>query len=271
MIHPSAIIDPQAKLAESVDVGPYALIGPNVEIGEGTRILPHAVLDGYTKIGSKCEIGIGVVIGAPPQDKKYAGARSYVRIGDRNVFREYVTIHRATDPEGVTAIGDDNYLMANVHVAHNCIIGNGVTVVNMVGLSGHITIEDNAVLGGMTAYHQHVRIGAYAMVGGGVGVRMDVVPFALATGEPLRIYGVNRVGLRRAGFSRDQQKLIKDAFRILFWSGLNVSDALARLKSGPGGKETERIIEFVEKSRRGLTPGLSVSRDDKVWGGEAEE
>ena len=240
-------------------IGPYAVIGENVELGEGTRIQTHAVIEGWTRIGKGNEIGVGAVIGAAPQDHKYAGARSYVTIGDRNIIREYVTIHRSATAEAATTVGNDNFLMAFVHLAHDCKVGNNVNITNSVGLSGHIEVDDNAVLGGMSAYHQFVHVGAYAMVGGNCGIRMDVVPYALATGEPLRIYGVNRVGLRRAGFKLEQQRLIKDAFRILFWAGLTFSDAVARLKSEMGTREEIiRIIKFVERSKRGLTPGLRL-------------
>jgi len=252
-----------------VKIGPYAIIGENVELGEGTRVGPHAVIEGWTKIGKGNEIGVGAVIGAAPQDHKYTGARSFVAIGDRNIIREYVTIHRSATAEGVTSVGNDNYIMAFVHVAHDCKVGSNVNITNLVGLSGHIEVEDNAVLGGMSAYHQFVRVGAYAMVGGNCGIRMDIVPYAVATGEPLRIYGVNRVGLRRAGFKVEQQRLIKDAFRILFWAGLPVSGAVARLKAEMGDREEiVRLVRFIEKSKRGITPGLRL---EGVADGEAEE
>jgi UDP-N-acetylglucosamine acyltransferase len=268
-IHPAAIIHPGAKLGPGVKIGPYVVIGGNVELGEGTRVAPHAVIEGWTRIGKGNEIGVGAVIGAPPQDHKYTGARSFVTIGDRNIIREYVTIHRSATAEAATTVGNDNYLMAFVHLAHDCRVGNSVNITNSVGLSGHIEVEDFAVLGGMSAYHQFVRIGAYAMVGGNCGIRMDVVPYAIATGEPLRIYGVNRVGLRRAGFKPEQQRLIKDAYRILFWSGLPFTAAIERLKAEMGSREeVVRIIRFVEKSKRGLTPGLRL---DASGGGEGEE
>ncbi|MEK7766180.1 MAG: acyl-ACP--UDP-N-acetylglucosamine O-acyltransferase, partial [bacterium] len=184
---------PGARLGRGARIGPFCVVGEFVEIGDGTNVAAHAVLEGWTRIGKGCEIGVGAVVGAAPQDRKYAGARSWVHIGDRNIVREYATIHRAADPEGVTAIGNDNYIMAFVHVAHNCRIGNGVTVTNAVGLSGHVVLEDHAVIGGMTGFHQFTRVGAYAIVGGATRVRMDVVPYAMAMGEPLRVYGLNSV------------------------------------------------------------------------------
>lgn len=250
-------------------LGPFCVVGEHVEIGDGTAVGPHAVIEGWTRIGRQNEIGPGAVIGAPPQDKKYGGTRGYVVIGDKNILREYVTVHRAADLDGTTRIGNGNFIMAFAHVAHNCTVGNSTIITNSIGLAGHITIEDFANLGGMTAYHQHVRIGAYAIVGGGLVVRMDVVPYAMAGGDPLRIYGLNREGLRRNGFTADQMRLIKSAYRILFWSGLNTSDALVRLKAEMGGKEEiARLVRFVEGTKRGLTPGLHVeSGADRDAGG----
>jgi UDP-N-acetylglucosamine acyltransferase len=270
VIHPTAIVHPKAVLGRGVELGPYCVVGEHVSLGDGTTVAPHAVLEGWTEIGKGCRIGVGAVIGAPPQDKKYGGARSWVRIGDRNVIREYVTIHRAADPDGETRIGDDNFLMAFVHVAHNCRIGNHTVITNLVGLAGHITIEDYAGLGGMTAFHQHVRVGAHAFVGGNCGVRMDVVPFALASGEPLRVLGLNREGLKRHGFTPEQQRVLKAAFRVLFWSGLPVSEATARLKvQFAGDANVSRLIRFVEGSKRGITPGISVGAGRRGGGSDA--
>ncbi len=250
-------------------MGPFCVIGENAEVGEGTRLLAHAAIDGWTRIGRDNEIGYGAVIGAPPQDHKYAGGRSFVVIGDRNIIREYVTIHRSATTEGSTTVGNDNFMMAYVHLAHDVQVGSHVTLTNMVGLSGHIEVGDHAVLGGMTPYHQHVHVGAYAMVGGGCRVRMDVVPFALAMGEPLRIYGVNRIGLRRQGFSRERLQALKDAYRILFWSGLPFSEAVARLRADTAKNEdVGLIVKFIERSRRGLTPGLKLGEGAEEPGEE---
>ena len=253
-------------------MGPFAIIGENVEVGEGTKIQAHAVLEGWTRIGRANEIGVGAVIGSPPQDHKYDGGRSFVVIGDRNHIREYVTIHRPATTDASTTVGSDTFLMGFVHVAHDCKIGSHVTVTQSVGLSGHIEVDDHANIGGMSAFHQFVRVGSYAMVGGHCTVRMDVVPYALATGEPFRIYGVNKVGLRRSGFKMEQIKGIKDAFRILFWSGLTITAAAARLKAEMGGREdVARILKFIEKSKRGLTPGIQVLPGREHGTGEAEE
>jgi len=239
------------------------VVGENVEVGDGTTVGPHAVLEGWTTIGRECRIGIGAVIGGEPQDRKFAGGRSYVRIGDRNDIRDYATIHRATDPEGATVLGHDNFVMAFAHIAHNCEIGNHVTITNLCGLSGHIQVEDHAWLAGMSAFHQHIRIGAYAFVGGGLRATMDVVPFAMAAGEPLRIYGLNREGLRRNGFTLDQQRVLKSAYRLLFWSGLTMTEAVARLKAELGHHEhVARLVRFAEGGKRGLTPGIQVGTGD---------
>lgn len=255
---------PGARLGRGVRLGAFCVVGEHVELGDGTEVAPHAVLDGWTSIGRENRIGVGAVIGAPPQDRKYDGSRSCVRIGDRNDIREYVTIHRASNPDGVTAIGSDNFIMGFVHVGHNCVIGNHATLTNSCGLSGHVELEDHAWLGGMCGFHQHVRVGAHAFVAGDCAVRMDVVPFALAGGEPLRIYGLNREGLKRNGFTADGQRLLKAAFRILFWSGLNTTEAVARLKADLAGHDrVAHLIRFVEASRRGITPGLNVGHADR--------
>ena len=270
--HSTAIVHPDASLGRGVRIGPYCVIGEHVEIGDGTQVEPHAVIEGWTRIGELNQIGVGAVIGAAPQDKGYTGARSHVTIGDRNTIREYVTIHRANNPDGVTVIGNDNYIMGFVHVAHNCVVGDHVTMTNLVGLSGHILVEDHAVLGGMTAYHQFVRIGAYAFVGGGLRVSMDVVPFGLASGDPLRIYGLNREGLKRSGFTAEQQRLLKSAYRILFWSGLTLTDAVARLQAELGEHDDViRLIKFVEGTHRGLTPGLRVAAGEDLQGPQGGE
>ncbi len=262
-VHPTAIVHPRAKLGRGVEIGPFCIVGENVEIGDGTCIKSHAVIEGWTKIGRDCQIGTGVLLGTQPQHKTYSGERSYVLIGDRNVLREYVTIHRAATRDGATKVGNDNFIMAFVHLGHDCSIGNGTTIANTVGFSGHASVDDYAVIGGITPIHQHVRIGAYAMVGGGSRVRLDIVPYALTSGDPLRIYGVNREGLRRNGFSAEQRSVIKSAMRVLFWSGLNVSAAVARLKSDMGDKpEVVRLIKFVEGTKRGLTPGLRIGGSD---------
>lgn len=243
-----------------------------MELGDGTTVASHAVVEGWTSLGRECQVGIGAVIGAAPQDRRYTGARSYVRIGDRNHIREYATIHRATDAEGATVLGHDNFVMAYAHIAHNCEIGNHVTITNLVGLSGYIIVEDHAWLAGMTAFHQHIRIGAYAFVGGGLRAVMDVVPFAMAAGEPLRIYGLNREGLKRNGFTNDQQRVLKAAYRLLFWSGLTMTAAVARLKAEMGNHEhVARLVRFAESSKRGLTPGIQVGTGEHGASGGNEE
>jgi len=254
VIDSTAIVAPGAKLGSGVRVGHYAIIGDNVVVGDRTVIGPHAVLDGWTEIGADCRIHAGAVIGNEPQDLKYAGAKSWVRIGRRNVIREYVTIHRATEEGGETTIGDDNLLMAYVHVAHNCRIGNGVILANAVMLAGHVAIEDAAIIGGMTPIHQFVRIGRHSFIGGGSRIPQDIPPFVRCAGNPLRVAGLNSVGLARRGFSAEVVAELKRAYRTVYRSELNVTQALekarAELKPFP---EVTAFIDFIAASERGIT------------------
>ena len=204
-IHPSATIHPKAELGQDVDIGPYAVIGEHVCLGAGTRIGPHAVIDGWTTIGQHCDIGVGAVLGGAPQDLKYRGQRSFLHISDHSCIREYVTIHRSAEEDGVTSIGTHTFLMAYTHVAHDCRLGNFLIMANAASLAGHITIGDHAIIGGLSGIHQWVRIGAYAMVGGCCALGQDLPPFMRAAGGyRARMYGLNSVGLRRHGFSADR-------------------------------------------------------------------
>lgn len=253
-IHPCAIIHPGAVLAEDVEVGPFSIVGPHVTIGAGTKIHSSVVVDGWTEIGAGNEIYPGAVIGVAPQDLRYSGERSYVRIGDRNVIREYVTVHRASDAEGLTAIGDDNLIMAYTHVAHNCLLGNQIIIANAVGLAGHVEIEDQAVIGGMCGVHQFVRVGRLAMLGGMAKVRQDVPPFGMVDGQPARIYGMNIRGMQRRGVTKEARLGLKKAYRLILRSGLNLSqavDAIRRTVSST--EEVEHLLRFLESpSRMGI-------------------
>jgi len=251
-IHPTAIINPKADLDPSVEVGPNCIVEANVRVSAGCRLYHGVYLTGWTKIGENCELHPGVIVGHAPQDTKYKGERSYCRVGDNCILREYVTIHRGTIPESETVIGDDCFLLGGAHVAHNGILGRGVTLINNVLLAGHVTIGDRATLGGAAGVHQFVRIGQLAMVPGCARLVMDVVPFALVDVQG-RVAGINRVGLRRAGFSRDDLAAIRDAYRTLFRSALPFSQAIEQLKSenhrGPG----QTIVDFLMgESRRGI-------------------
>jgi UDP-N-acetylglucosamine acyltransferase len=253
-IDATAVVSPRAELGSEAQVGPYAIIGENVVIGDRTLIGPHAVLDGYTEIGEDCKIHAGAVIGGEPQDLKYDGAMSRVRIGRRNTIREYVTIHRATEEGGATIIGDDNLLMAYVHVAHNCVIGDHVILANAVNLAGHVEIEDYAILGGVTPVHQFARIGRHAFIGGGSRVSQDIPPFVRCAGNPLRVVGLNSVGLMRRGFPAEVVAELKRAYRLIYRSDLNVSQAVERIRSElKPFPEISTFIRFIEISERGIT------------------
>jgi len=253
-IDSTAVVSPRAELGAGVHVGPYAIIEDNVVVGDRTVIGPHAILQGWTDIGEDCKIFAGAVIGGEPQDLKYDGATSRVRIGRRNVIREYVTIHRATEEGGVTAIGDDNLLMAYVHVAHNCVIGDHVILANAVNLAGHVEIENHAILGGVTPVHQFVRIGRHAFIGGSSRVSQDIPPYLRCAGNPLRIVGLNSVGLMRRGFPAEVVVELKRAYRLIYRSDLNVSQAVERIRSElKPFPEISTFLQFIEISERGIT------------------
>jgi UDP-N-acetylglucosamine acyltransferase len=255
-IHNTAIVHPKAILADDVEVDCYAQIGENVQIGAGSRIGAFAVITGWTFIGERCNIHMGAVIGHVPQDKKYRGEKSFVIIGDDNVIREYVTVHRANAEGEATKIGDRNFIMANAHIAHNCQIGNEVIITNFAGLTGHVVVEDNAVISGLAAIHQFVRIGKLAMVGGSSKVVKDVPPYFLADGHPARIFGLNQEGLKRAGISTEVRNNLKRAYKLLYRSTLNVEEALKRIMEDiPNCEEIEHLVNFIRSSKRGICSG----------------
>lgn len=260
-IHPTASVHPKAQLGDGVHIGPYAVIGEHVCIGAGTSIGPHAVLEGWTTIGNGCEIGVGAAVGGAPQDVKYRGQRSCLRIGDHTCIREYVTIHRSTETDGTTVIGAHNYLMAYTHVAHDCRLGDHVVLVNYTGLSGYVEIEDRAFISGHNAVHQFVRIGYLALVSGCSRVVKDIPPFMLAEGNPTRIRGLNVVGMRRIGVLPTARAELRRAFRLLYRSGLNTSQALQQIRQEDlAGDEVQRVITFIEGSKRGICAGPRPSK-----------
>lgn len=252
-IHPTAIVARGAELSPGVVVGPFAYIGPRVVLGEGTRVGLHAIVEGCTTIGPGCQIHHGAVIGNIPQDLKFGGVPTEVRIGRGTTIREYATIHAATEEGESTVVGDNVLLMAYAHVAHNCRIGNGVILANSVNLAGHVRVDDFAIIGGMTPVHQFVAIGCQAFVGGGSRVPQDVPPYVKAAGNPLRACGLNSIGMERRGISADVRLEMKRAYRILYRSQLNVGPALDRilreLKPYP---EIHEFVEFVRSSERGI-------------------
>ncbi len=254
-IHPTALVERGAELANGVNVGAYAIVGPEVRVGPGTSIGSHTILEGRAEIGAECRIGSHVIIGAPPQDVKYHGEPTRVIIGDGTLVREFATIHRAsTGGSGVTRVGPGNFLMAYTHVAHDCQLAERVIMANQASLAGHVEIGRSAVIGGMSGVHQFVRIGEYAFLGACSAVLQDIPPYVKAQGNRAKPFGLNVVGLRRQGFSVEAIQALKQAYRILFTSDLNTSQALAQLEQELGGfAEVQRLIDFVKRSHRGIS------------------
>jgi UDP-N-acetylglucosamine acyltransferase len=253
-IHSTAIVNPQARLAENVVIGPYTIIGPNVTIGADTVMGPHVVIDGWTQIGARNEICPFTTIGYPPQDVNYKGEPTQVIIGDDNIIRENVTIHRGTqEGRSVTTVGNNNMLMAYAHVAHDCIIGNHVIIANAY-LAGHVQVDDHASVSGMVVVHQFVRIGAYAFIGGKAGIGKDVPPYMLAAGERGKLYGLNLVGLKRHNFSPESILALKRSYRILFRMDLTLEKAIDKVREEvEQTPEVENLLNFVGGSKRGIT------------------
>lgn len=254
-IHPTAIVNPNAKLGKNVTVGPFAVIEDNVEIGDNCIIGPHAVVYPYVKMGTDCQVFPGAVIGAVPQDLKFDGEVTYVEIGNRVTIRECATINRGTKAsgKGVTRIGDDVLIMSYVHVAHDCCVGNHCILVSYVGIAGETDVDDWAIIGGGTKVHQFTHIGAHAMVGGQSAVNKDIPPYSICGRTPLVYAGVNLVGLRRRGFDSDMIRSIKDMYEVLYFSGFNFSDAVSRIEGGfPDSEEKRTILDFVRNSKRGI-------------------
>ncbi len=257
-IHPSAIVHPKAQLDATVEVGPYALIEADVVIGPRTVIGPHCFIAGGTRLGVENHIHFGAVIGHEPQDLAYDGGPTTTVIGDRNTIREYVTIHRGTRPGTSTVIGSDNFLMANVHIAHNCRVGHKVIMANLATLAGHCVVEDQAVLAGLTVCHQFTRIGRLAMLSGLSGPSKDVPPFLICTDRRGVIRGVNLVGLRRAGIGAAGRAAITRAYKLLYRSELNVSQALEQLRATEPTPEVQELIAFITTAKRGICPGAQT-------------
>lgn len=255
MIHPTAIVDPGAQLDSSVNVGAYSIIGPDVTIGAGTEIGPHTVIEPFTDIGPECRIFQFAAIGAVPQSVKFAGEKTFVKIGRGSVIREFVTIHRGTaHGGGVTQVGEENYLMAYTHVAHDCITGRKVFFANNATLAGHITIGDYATVGGLVAIHQFVRIGNYAFVGGKSAVVKDVPPYVIAAGDRAKLFGLNLVGLKRQGFSPNTLTQLKRAYRLIFRIGLTLNEAVERVRAEVEMiPEVKQFVDFITSSERGIT------------------
>jgi UDP-N-acetylglucosamine acyltransferase len=254
VIDPRALVDPGAELAPDVEVGPYTVIGAEVVIGAGTRVGPHAVIQGPTRIGAGNRIHQFASIGDDPQDKKYAGERTRLEIGNGNVFREFCTINRGTvQDQGVTRIGDDNLFMAYTHVAHDCVIGSNVIMANCATLGGHVHLNDWVGMGGFSAVHQFGKVGAHAYLANNAGVTGDVPPYVMAVGRPAQPHSVNAEGLKRRGFTAEQIRNIKEAYRILYRSDLLLADAVERLRGLAATQpEIRPFVDFIGASTRGL-------------------
>lgn len=254
MIHPSAIVHPAAKLGENVSVGAYTLIGEHVEIGDNCRIGPHVVVDGHTRIGQDNEIFQFCSIGAPPQDKKYADEPTRLEIGNRNTIREFCSLNLGTSQDvGVTRVGDDNWIMAYVHIAHDCQVGNHTIFANNATLAGHVEVGDWVILGGFTGVHQFVRVGAHSFCGVGTVLLQDLPPFVTVAGSPAKPHGINSEGLRRRGYSTSAIAAIKRGYRALYRSGLSLQDARERIAEiASESTEVEPLHAFITTSARGI-------------------
>ncbi|HEX4665277.1 MAG TPA: acyl-ACP--UDP-N-acetylglucosamine O-acyltransferase [Chthoniobacterales bacterium] len=267
-IHPSAIVDPGARLGDEVEIGPYASVGAAVEIGPATIVQAHAVIEGAVRIGSANRIGPGAIIGGWPQDLNFKpGTRSSVEIGDRNVIRENATIHRGTAADSATRLGDDNFLMAGAHLGHNCIIGSKVIIANNCLLGGYVTVEDAAFLGGGCVFHQFMRVGRLAITQGLSAFSKDIPPFCLAAERNL-VFGLNVIGLRRAGFSAAERAEVKRAFRLLYESGLNVTQALAKADEEEWPAPAQAFFDFVSESKRRGICALRRGREEAESGSD---
>lgn len=251
-IHPTAIVDPKARLPRTGAIGPYTIVEGAVEIGEGTRLAGHVVIRRGVRLGANCQVHSGAVLGGEPQDKNFPGEESYVIIGEQNILREYVTIHRGTTPGSATRLGKHNFLMAGAHVGHNATVGSHVVLANNVLLGGYATVEDYAFLGGAAAVHQHCRVGKLAMVGGHVRVIQDVPPFLLAAEFDVATKGLNLVGLRRYGMSAEKISALKKAYQLLYRAKLPLTVALERIEKEIGTEEALYLVDFIRHSERGI-------------------
>lgn len=262
LIHPTAIIHSGAKIDPTASIAPYAVIGANVEIGAGTVIGSHAIIDGHTKIGENCKIYAGASIGLDPQDLSYKNEPTGVILGDRVTVREYATIHRGTG-DRFTTVGNDCFFMAYSHIAHDCRVGNGVILANNATFAGHCQVGDNAVIAGTTVFHQHTRVGRMAMVSGISGTRMDIPPFSMCDGRPLVMRSFNLVGMKRQKFSPALRTAIKQAYGIIYRSGLDKAKAFEQVQSEFGQiPEVLEILEFFKSSKRGVCKGFTGTGDE---------
>jgi len=252
-IHPRAILHPEAQLGEGVYVGPYSVIEKDVVLGDGTEVHSNAIVHSGTRLGRRNRIFHGAVLGNEPQDLKFRNEKSYFIAGDDNTFREYCTMSRATEHDGQTIVGNRNLFMAYTHVGHNCIIGDRNILANSVGLAGHVELEDNVTIGGLSAVHQFVRIGRFAFIGGCSRITQDIVPFTRCSGNDLRVVGINAIGLQRAGVPEEVRAVIKRAYKIIYRQDLTISRAIEKIHAElPAIPEISALLDFLKKSERGI-------------------
>lgn len=258
-IHASAIVHPSAQIAEGAEIGPYAIIEEHSIVGKGTKIGAHAVIGKWTELGENNQVFHLASVGAAPQDLKYKGEECWTRIGDNNIIREFATIHRGTvTGHAETVIGSNNLFMSYSHVAHDCVVGSGNVFANSATLAGHVTIQDNTILGGLVAVHQFATIGSYSMLGGGTLVGLDIPPYMIATAgkRDAKLRGLNLIGLKRRGFSDETVNSLKKAYKTLFMADLKLSDAIAKIRQELSGcPEVDNLLNFIEKSERGICRG----------------
>lgn len=252
-IHPSALIDPTAELASDVEIGPWALIGPGCVVGEGSRIAARATLERNVRLGQRVQVGVGAILGGDPQDLKYRGEETWVEIGDDTAIREYATINRATAHSLTTRVGKHCFLMSYVHLAHDCDVGDSVIISNGTQLAGHVHVEDKAIISGLCAVHQFARIGRHSFIGGCSRVAQDVPPYVRAVGNPIKLFGLNSVGLQRSGFDEQVLRALKLAYRFCFRSDLNLSQGVEKARAEVEAlPEVRHFLSFIEASQRGV-------------------
>lgn len=251
-IHPTASIDPSAKIGKDVEIGAYSVIGAEAVIGDNTRLRPQVVIEPYVTLGQNCEVFSGAVLGGIPQDRKFKGEKTYLILGNNNIIREHVTIHRAAGAGNETRLGDDNLIMAYCHMGHNCVLGSGITMANMVGIAGYVQVEDKVIFGGIVGVHQFVRIGKLAMIGGYSKVVQDIPPFMMADGRPCKVLDLNVIGLRRSGVSAQARADLKQAYKLLYRSNMNMSQAIETIETDiEQSPERDFLLDFIRHIRFG--------------------
>jgi UDP-N-acetylglucosamine acyltransferase len=253
LIHPTAIVDKNAEIDASVEIGPYCVIQRNVIIKKGTKLLSHVVIQGRTEIGENCTISPFASLGGPPQDISYKEEDTSLFVGSNNIIKEYVTMNRGTiHGGGITKVGNNNFIMAYTHVAHDCMVGNNIIMANCATLAGHVEVSDSVIFAGLCAVHQFCRIGKHAFISGLTGVPKDVPPFMIAAGSRAKLYGLNVVGLERHGFLKEEISKLKKAYRILFRSALPLTESLKIIKEELAGEHITELVDFIESSKRGI-------------------